>query len=96
MKNGQHASKHPARPGLKKNLNEVLTGGSGACRLSAMKNETNNTPKPASRTILQGIKECDEIIAKESGRIAELRPANVQAILNHTIALRSKLQSMLA
>jgi len=48
------------------------------------------------RRILQAIDECDRYIAKESPRSADLRPAEIQKLLDGYIARREKLVEMLA
>lgn len=47
------------------------------------------------RRIHQAIAECDKFIAKESGRRADLRPADVQKHLDFCISHRAKLAAML-
>lgn len=48
------------------------------------------------RKIRQAIEECDRYIAKESPRSADLRPAEIQKLLDQYIAHREKLIGMLA
>lgn len=48
------------------------------------------------RRIHQAIAECDKFIDKESGRRADLRPADVQQHLDFCVAHRAKLEAMLA
>ena len=47
------------------------------------------------RRIHQAIAECDKFIDKESGRRADLRPADVQQYLDFCITHRAKLLAML-
>jgi hypothetical protein len=47
------------------------------------------------RRVRDAIAECDRFIAKEEPRRADLRPANVQKILDHYKAHRVKLVQML-
>ncbi|NBU79822.1 MAG: hypothetical protein EBS50_12260 [Sphingomonadaceae bacterium] len=51
--------------------------------------------KEQSRRVLEAIADCDRYIAKESPRDESLRPADVQKILQQTIAHREKLIEML-
>lgn len=48
-----------------------------------------------TKKIIEAIAECDRYIAKEGSRLADLRPANIQKLLDWYIAHRTKLLSML-
>lgn len=47
------------------------------------------------RRIKEAIAECERFIAKEGPRAADLRPANVQQMLDHAYSHKAKLESML-
>lgn len=52
--------------------------------------------KEQERRVIQSIQECDAFIAREDARDANLRPADVQKVLDHYKAHRQKLIDMLA
>lgn len=52
--------------------------------------------KEQTRKILQAIEECDRYIAKESPRAADLRPVEIQKLLEFYIAHRAKLAAMIS
>ena len=68
----------------------------GAANNREMKMRIELNTEAAKRRVMDGIADCDRFIAKEEGRSADLRPANVQQHLDFCIAHKAKLQNAIA